>query len=446
MGDRIGPLDLRDNEHLCAIALVKRLFPKIAAKALGWPLDTSHWPSTVYTGAVPWIRRVAAAAPEQARRYAEAVCRSGPRGVLMERQPRFDGFAESAAGNFPKLDSNYYHHTSVQTEGLCPLPHVTKNDRDARDELVGLLKALYNAKDESGKPLGAPPSFYALLLADGDRLGRLVGCLGGKRVGQALSAFTGKVPEIVRASDGVTVYAGGDDVLAMLAMPQALSCATALASIYRSAFANDEGAAPDGATLSAAVVFAHIRLPLGAVITKAHRLLDEVAKDANGRNSLAVGVLKGSGPYCQWATTWDRRGSDGLAVPALDLLDGLMMHLRGSEGVTPGLSSSLVYRVRDLLGRLCGWSRWTPGMWGTVPPGVDLHALLRAEILQSWTERRGEGSETDAGQLADLVGKLLAPARTTAAGDDGTSREVGLDALLLARFLSDPAGHEEERA
>jgi len=73
---RVGLLDLRENERLCAIALVKRLFPKVEAEALGWEVDASHWPSTVHVGAVRWIRRVAQAVPEQAAAYAETVGRS----------------------------------------------------------------------------------------------------------------------------------------------------------------------------------------------------------------------------------------------------------------------------------------------------------------------------------------------------------------------------------
>ena len=63
----LGELDLRDNERLCAVALVKRLFPKVAPEALGWRVEASHWPSTVYVGAVPWIQRVVEVTPDQAR-------------------------------------------------------------------------------------------------------------------------------------------------------------------------------------------------------------------------------------------------------------------------------------------------------------------------------------------------------------------------------------------
>ena len=208
--ERLGALELRDNERLCAIALVKRLFPRVATAALGWPLDTSHWPSTVYIGATPWLRRVVRTAPESARQYAEAVQELGPRGVLAERRPPFAGLDERAAGDFARLDGNYLHHECLQNARLCPLaddvgetaapgpgrehrgpsstatrhPHATTGATTrARRTLDGLLAALYDTRDETDRRLGAPASFYALLLADGDRLGRLVGTLGRERGG-----------------------------------------------------------------------------------------------------------------------------------------------------------------------------------------------------------------------------------------------------------------------
>ena len=155
----------------------------------------------------------------------------------------------------------------------------------------------------------------------------------GEMVSTALRAFTGSVPKVVERHGGVTVYAGGDDVLAMLPIPRALACAQALSDAYRSAFADAAAntAAKDGATLSAAAVFAHIRLPLNHVLVEAHRLLDDVAKDGNGRDSLAAAVLKPGGPYCQWATTWTRPGPGG-AVRATDQLQATAAQARREHG------------------------------------------------------------------------------------------------------------------
>ncbi len=440
VSERLGKLDLQDNERLCAIALVKRLFPKAASEALGWKVDTSHWPSTVYVGAVPWIRQTTSTAPRLSGQYAAAVRESASDDVLAEQWSPFAEPDKPAAGDFAKLDANYFYPEFVKSERLCPLTDGGGTEIGVRDKLTRLLRDIHNTKDETGRALGPPSKFYAMLLADGDRLGKLVGSLGGEPVGRALADFTRGVPQIVREHDGITVYAGGDDVLAMLPAPQALTCAASLSSRYRSAFA--AVGASVRATLSAAVLFAHVRSPLSAVLAEAHRLLDDVAKDANGRDSLAAGVMKRGGLHCQWVTTWTRRQPNGRTSYAPELLQELTEHLK-KNAADPGLSSALIYRIRETLSLLCGRSRWEPGVWCALPKDLDVRALLRAEILRSLSARAIESAEKHAGELADRVWKVLGPARA-AAGDGGSEiTEAGVDALLLARFLASP-GHEED--
>lgn len=201
----LGPLEFRDHERLCAIAFVKRLFPQVAQEALGWPLDTSHWPSTVYIGAVPWLRRAIRGAPDSTRRLAETVKDVAGWSVVAERRPPFEDLDAPAAGNFARLDANYLHREFVQSaplraagdevgnatesevwgRGLDDGAHspamshdgtTSNNGSDAPALLARSLSELYDSTDEAGRRLGPPPTFYALLLADGDRLGRLVPC------------------------------------------------------------------------------------------------------------------------------------------------------------------------------------------------------------------------------------------------------------------------------
>lgn len=443
----VGPLDLRDNEHLCAITLVKRLFPRVVRQALGWNVDASHWLSTVYVGGVPWIRRVVSTVPQRAADYADTVRRRAQDYVFPVERPPF-GLDVPAARNFPKLDANYLHRHFVTSERLCPL--VESAGTDAREELAELLKTIYDAEDEEGRHLGPPPSFYALLVADGDRLGRLLGKFGDETVSKCLRVFTGGVPDIVKEYDGVTVYAGGDDVLTMLPVQTALTCAEALSEGYRNAFANTD--ASGEATLSAAVVLAHVRLPLNYALGEARRLLDGVAKDGNGRNSLVAAVLKPGGPYCQWVTTWARHSPDGDAR-ALDQLHNLVRQL-GTNAAEPGLSSGVVYRIRDTLTRLCGWEQWQPGHWGDLPKDLDIGAFLRAEIHHSLDVRMDGGAEARADELTGSVCNLLEPSRNPSPDDadilangvgNGEVTRAGVDALLLARFLADPEQQESDR-
>ena len=428
----LGSLDMRDNERLCAIAFVKRLFARkeIAVDAVGWRVDASHWPSTVCVGALPWIRDVVAAVPHEAREYADTVRRHA-QDVFSERRPPFSGLNVEASGDFPKLDANYLHDEFVASERRCPLRDQASHL--GRDELVDMLERIYKAEDGYGRRLGRPPVFYALLLADGDRLGELVRQAGGQVVGRALASFTGAVPGAVTKHDGVTVYAGGDDVLAMLPGRRALTCAADLSDAYRAAFAGTE--AGNRATLSGAVVFAHVRLPLRSVLDEAHRLLDRVAKEGNGRNSLAAAVLKSSGPYCQWVTTWTRAGG----TSSMALIDGLVQQLEPDTEASP-LSSSLVYRIRDLLTRLCGWDRWQPGEWRDVPTDLQLRPFLYAEILQSLDARTERQARTRADDLTDRICAALSRSHATE-----TSVAVGFDALLLARFLADREQQESDR-
>ena len=434
---RAGELNVRDRERLCAPALVKRLFATVSQDAIRGELDVDHWPSTLYVGALPWLHQVREQAATQAKAYVERLRTVAVRGTIRNHVPlaELEG-AEPA--DFFKLDANYYHHAFLASSRLAPL-----TDEAARSTLVALLREVCQAAG------GGPPVYYALLLADGDRLGELVAQLGSEPVGRALSAFGAQVPQVVREHHGVTVYAGGDDVLAMLPVPDALRCADRLAAAYTESFNTEPftGETTRPATLSAAVVFAHVRMPLGGVLAHARTLLEDVAKDANGRDSLAVAVLKPGGPHCQWVTTWTRRYPDGRALSAIDLLDQLSGRMR-ADGDEPGFSSSLLHHTCDTLSLLCGMREWSPGQVGDLPAGLDLKAYVRAEVVDSWEGHLDAepGSADDIGAIAQLVVDLVSPAPNPP-GDSGSPPTVdaaraGVDALLLARFVA--AGGREE--
>lgn len=414
-GGKLGPLDLREGERLSAVALVKRLYPKVAEEALGWSLDTSHWPSTVYVAALPWIRKAATLHTQLASRYAEVVTKLAPNAIAEKKQPALAGTQCHAAGDFARLDANFFHATFIEDPRLCPLTEAGAGSAQVRADLIKQLKELQEAMK------GPPSSFYALLLADGDRLGELVGTLGGTRVGDALRTFTGEVQDIVRSCDGVTIYAGGDDVLAMLPVDRALECARRLADRYEKAFE------PDSATLSAAVCFAHIRMPLRSVLRESHRLLDQVAKRDNGRASLTVGVLKRGGLHCEWTTTWIRHGAD-----AVERISQLANHL-GGEADEPGFSSSLLYRLHATIGLLCDWPQWRPGMWTTALSELDLETFLAAEVRRSLSSRTDDDDclEQVTNEITSALVNVIPRSRN---GDAPPA--LGVDALLVARFIA----------
>ncbi len=431
----VGALELREDERLCAPALVKRFFVKCGQRTIGGRLDVDHWPSTVYVGAVPWLHEVRDGAGTQADQYVRALRKVAVPGTV-RRQAPLDELCNAEPADFFRLDANYYHRGFVAIPRLCPLNDGSAPAEPMRPELMKLLDQVYRAAG------GAPPVYYALLLADGDRLGDLVRDTDSEKVSRALSTFDARVEYIAREHHGVTVYAGGDDVLAMLPVPQALECADQLAAEYAAAFA------PHSATLSAAVLFTHIRVPIGGALDHAHRLLDDVAKEANDRDSLVGAVLKPGGPHCQWATSWTRTYPDGHQQRAVPQLAKLTEAMTG-EAARRGFSASLLHHTRDILEVLCGLRRWEPGKTGALPAGLDLPAFIRAEIVDSWEDRidNDESGQAHLAELTDLVVDLLAQSsgkRDESGNPIGVNVDcAGMDALLLARFLAG-GGREED--
>lgn len=210
--------------------------------------------------------------------------------------------------------------------------------------------------------------------------------------------------------------------------------------------------------MSAAVVFAGIRMPVGGVLAYARDLLEQEAKDGNGRDSLAVAVLKSAGPHCQWVTTWDRWYPDrpDLGQRAVELVETLAAKLRDQNG-GPGFSSSLLHHVCDTLSLLSGQPDWAPGRVGKLPDGLNLEAYIRAEVVDSWERQPAateaarvpgrEGDHADQAAIADvtrLVTDVLPPSvNRSGTGPTVDMKRVGVDGLLLARFVAG-GGHEEE--
>ncbi|MHB1654317.1 MAG: Cas10/Cmr2 second palm domain-containing protein, partial [Desulfitobacteriaceae bacterium] len=150
-----------------------------------------------------------------------------------------------------------------------------------------------------------PSAFYAMLLMDGDRLGAMLQEKEdmGKPVSEALAHFAEHVEEKVLLHSGFLIYAGGDDVLAMLPVEGALQAAIDLRIAYQQAFQKIFGK-ESIATISAAIIFAQHTLPLRDVLAQAHHVLDQVAKEECGRDSLAVQILRSSGPGFRWSAPW----------------------------------------------------------------------------------------------------------------------------------------------
>lgn len=148
---------------------------------------------------------------------------------------------------------------------------------------------------------------------------------------QALSNFALLCARrIVEAHDGRLLYAGGDDVLAMLPADTALECAKDLRSAFQGkpvqsagiqspapgylSLRKDQGGQPlpfivpgPSADCSAGIAIAHFKSPLQDVV-RAARAAEKRAKSQLGRAAVAVSLFKRSGEITEWGAKWDSGG------------------------------------------------------------------------------------------------------------------------------------------
>jgi CRISPR-associated protein Cmr2 len=365
-------LDLEPNERLCAVAFIKRFFPSVADDAIGIKLDAQGWPSTVTIAALPWMRAIATREDfcVNAKAYADAA--ASEQGAILRSWCRIRLLREypATAGRFRELSGNFLNHRALANADDTPFLHEARRP--------ALLRALHELEcaDRAG-------NFYAVLVMDGDSMGALIGTHGPAVATSALTQFATRVPDVVAAHDGVCVYAGGDDLLALLPLDRALDAASAAHRLYAESFGSDIPA-----TISAAIVFAHYRCAFSRVLATAHELLDNVAKDETGRDSLAIRVLKPGGVACQWSGPFAHllKNTPHIFTPLLQ---------KFKAGV---LTSSLLYNLRERFSLFMEDD-------GSCIKRDDLLRLFTAEALIG--KRDSENRDEQRKETETLMGLLL---------------------------------------
>jgi CRISPR-associated protein Cmr2 len=171
----------------------------------------------------------------------------------------------------------------------------------------GRLRAVQAALKEIYKNVGPRPTpYYALIRIDGDSMGKHIDGLlessepeeAHREFSKALTRFAGAVQRIVEEElgPGFLIYNGGDDVLALAPLAQALPMAQKLAHEFNTI---------TGRTASAGIAIAHHLYPLDAAL-EAARAAEKHAKKAFGDDKAAVCVraLKRSGETVEVSSQW----------------------------------------------------------------------------------------------------------------------------------------------
>ena len=408
-------------EHLCAIAFIKRRFSfhfknlgknKFIKMPGGWELkgwDLSFGiPSVSLLAAVPWLKYVINHIDVDLLGRLVQLANELGGGGSSEEVPikcvseAFDGFGFQLKTS----DGDVFFENELGNLSKYP----------ERDKVDRMLKVLGE--------IGIKPSpFYAILLMDGDSLGKKMGVLENQGdISEALHSFTGKVADVVFRNDGFLVYAGGDDVLAILPVMSALQCAADVRKVYLEAFEgkNDE---VKSSTISAAIEFVHTHTPLTSMLKDAHDLLDNVAKERTGRDAVAVRVWKRGGMALEWAMRWEKALDDNNEL----IINKLVEQFQSKSDDEANFSSKFFYGIREHFDLFDDKAK--------VFSEDDECALLAVDYVNSGVnEMRVKEERLDFAGAKKEIQPLLEQCR---------ERENGVlkvDGALLVRFLAGEGG------
>jgi len=418
-------------ERLCAICTIKRTLPLFAKEALGWEL-LSNFPSTSYMSAVPWIKEVLTQADQN-----DTVARSLGEftnliNTSLKNKIPFDEMQTQIPGIMKVVKENKdWKKFAGLTGGVF-----FQEDIDSKDDFPDLspperteLKEKLKNLQDSAKCQAHP--FYALLVIDGDSMGKLISRNPGKEgeISSAMEKFAQNILKIVEANhDGKLIYGGGDDLMALLPLDDALKCAKELRQAFIKVF---ETMAPDvkvnghPPTISAGLVYAHKNTPLRNVIADAHYLLNEVAKKQPGKDALAIRLWKHGGPIVMFSRKWVTE----IEQKKVDIVDTLNELKKGfAKETDKTYTSGFFYRIEELKEVLKGFS---PDQIANVLVAEYLKSRALPGLKEDQSSRRKEAEE----RINALLPIILS-AKGEVSPDGLLLIQVSPDGLLLIRFLA----------
>lgn len=319
-----------------------------------------------------------------------------------------------------RLDGDLYFPETFQPGGRLKNDYQFEESPEVLEKAEAAekaLRALYEAMGER------PTPYYAVLLMDGDRMGRRLSSVQDQQehqaISQVLSQFAREqVPEIVEKEHaGQLVYAGGDDVLALLPVADVLPVAQALQQAFREALA--------GGTMSAGIAITHHLSPLQIALDEA-RDAEHAAKDNYDRNALCVALLRRSGAATRVGAQW-LFGCGQETVPLLESVWKKMVKKQLSGRLPPNVAE-----VAPTLGA------------DELPSDArvaEIRRLLRRQSDSTLPDEKRREIEDLAGPLVTLAEALDSLVRCNDRPVSGMEEMANW--LLLMRFLAGEGRSEE---
>jgi len=288
---------------------------------------------------------------------------------------------------------------------------------------------------------------------------------------EALSNFALHcAPRVVAHYGGKLLYAGGDDVLALLPAPHALACADDLQRVFRGLSPSSDCGITElspgfltinkdrlgrpiplilpgpRTTASAGLVIAHFKQPLQDVVREAQRAEKRAKKIDVGKHALGLTLMKRSGEIIEWSTRFDAdTHTPGTDEPSTgpahrgghSATQWLLFALGCDIGSSPEksrpcgdevLSSKFPHRLCALL---------EPYLGGTDTPAFDTVAIFERELDHTLDRQRGKKWDTKEGKdTRTRLKTALLTYLTVVPGQPAAKIQAMLSLLTTAAFLA----------
>jgi CRISPR-associated protein Cmr2 len=315
-----------------------------------------------------------------------------------------------------RFKSDYHFHFNDKD------PQIKQKEKELADKLQECRDLLTGNKTKNIEGIyslcGEPSPYYAIIVLDGDSMGTKIDELLQetnaqdlhKKFSEKLREFSEQVGGLVDAQNGFLVYNGGDDVMCMAPLSNAIPLALSLRNAFRDTMAEFK------VTACAGIAISHHQSPLDFAIEEA-RNAEKAAKKVKDKDAICVHILKRSGEPLEVRSKWDNM--KGMVQELHDLFE------------SGTFSSRLAYSVQ----------RQAPILSG-------LEAQARKSMLKVLLKRQsGDGFKQEDEWSEELIGwadkmdTYLPHKRDSLGNDEGPAGFTEMaDWLVFARFLAQRGG------
>jgi len=353
-------------------------------------------------------------------------------------------FYDNVSEILDKLSMPFNNYELAYAENLRDVESVSKTLGVEKNEVAKIRNVeryLENARkaiEELEGRIGKLPRYYAILMMDGDNMGRmlmgddmktvdsylhpnvinvlpqdvrnqiekvrrLITPATHSAISRSLAHFSiNVVPKIVEDHRGELIYAGGDDVLALLPIDSASACAY---KIWREFGKDWDGwNVLPAKKMSAGLLIAHYKHPLYDALDKV-RSLEKKAKGM-GRNAVAVGYLTRGGSYYEAVFNWN-------LIEGVRKIVDLML-----KEEKPRISRRIIYNVIENIESLPNDEK-------------AIEAYLKFELLRHY---EGEDKKEKAEKLAGKIVELAKGIRISLSSNDLKELKIDLPRIKLKRL------------